>query len=323
MIKNIAIAILAILGLLSIGSYFAWYYPAELLSHFRYQYLVIALLLAVSITLLQRYGLLKSKAILITSFLILGLNAIEILPWWLPHPQQVVHRSAQLRILSFNVHEKNTAYAAVIDLVRQDQPNVALFIEVDTTSVWCQKLQAGLQQTLPYSFCSSGAGLALFSDRPFQKVAVIDLEGFGQHLLADVTVDQQVLRFIGTHPFVPIAPATFQQRNLQLAALAKYIGQQPTPVIIAGDFNLSPWSPYYRQFIQATALHNARLGFGILPSWPYPTTFKKNLPSGLLPLLRIPIDHCLVSKELGVVNMRVSGQANSDHAAIVTDVVWR
>jgi hypothetical protein len=44
MIKNIAIAILGILGWLSIGSYFAWYYPAELLSHFRYQYLVIALL---------------------------------------------------------------------------------------------------------------------------------------------------------------------------------------------------------------------------------------------------------------------------------------
>jgi endonuclease/exonuclease/phosphatase (EEP) superfamily protein YafD len=56
-------------------------------------------------------------------------------------------------------------------------------------------------------------------------------------------------------------------------------------------------------------LKNARDGRGILGSWPVATR---------LPLLRIPIDHMLVSETLGIEDFRLAPDIGSDHMAIVS-----
>lgn len=322
MLKIIAIAAISILGLLSVGSYFAWRYPIELLSHFRSQYLVLSLIITGILFLFLQRGIFKGKILIIASLAIVGLNTVEVLPWFLPHSQQVSSNTKpQIRIESFNVNIENQEYQAAINVVRNDNPNVALFIEIQDE--WFKKLKTGLKDVYPYSFRSPGGGLAIFSQIPLEDVGGINLDGVGHHLIANLEVNGKLIHFIGTHPFVPVKPSTFQRRNLQLLALEKYIQQQQKPVIIAGDFNLTPWSPYYRKFIKKTGLHNTRLGFGTLPSWPHPTTYIKKIPSWLMPLINIPIDHCFVSKEFGVVNTRISGSGNSDHAAIIVDLILR
>lgn len=322
MIKIIAIAAISILGLLSLGSYLAWRYPIELLSHFRVQYLVLSLIFTGILFILLQRAIFKGKTLIIVALAIVGLNTVEVLPWFLPNSQQVSSNTKpHIRIESFNVNVENQEYQAAINVVRNGQPDIALFIEIQDE--WFKNLKIGLKDVFPYSFRSPGGGLAIFSLIPLQDVGGINLGGFGYHLVANLELNGKLIHFIGTHPFVPIKPLTFQRRNSQLLALQKYIQQQEKPAIIVGDFNLTPWSPYYRNFIRKKSLHNTGLGFGTLPSWPHPATYIKNIPRWLMPLINIPIDHCFVSKEFGVVNTRISGSGNSDHAAIVVDLVLR
>jgi endonuclease/exonuclease/phosphatase (EEP) superfamily protein YafD len=320
MLKIIVIAALCIIGLLSLTSYFAWFYPIELLTHFRVQYLVITIILTAILFILNQKRIIKSKAPFFLGLVIISLNIVEILPWYLPNSQQAVNQKHQIRIESFNVNVENQEYQKSIDIVRKDNPDIALFIEIHDT--WCNNLKTGFKDIFPYSFRSSGGGLTVFSRIPLEDSDGINLDKAGHHLVTNFKINGKTVHFIGTHPMVPVKPQTFHRRNRQLAALEKYINKQKEPVIIAGDFNLSPWSPYYRKFIKKTNLHNTRLGFGILPSWPRPATHVK-IPSWLIPLLNIPIDHCLVSKDFGVVNTRVGQHGNSDHAAIVVDLLLR
>ncbi|AFY31658.1 endonuclease/exonuclease/phosphatase family protein [Calothrix sp. PCC 7507] len=318
----LAIASLLILALLSICSYIAWSWPLELITHFRIQYFVLSLIISIVFGILWRTRHLKSKLLLFMALLLLGMNAIEVIPWHLPHAQQVIANSTkQIRILSFNLNIKNKNDNEVINLVRNERPDLALFIEVDQSIV--EELKTGLKSSLPYSFRSPGGGLAILSRLPIKDAKGDNFNGQGGHnLIATLEVDKQLIKFIGTHPLVPVTRNNFHRRNQQLAALTNYIQNINQPLILAGDFNLTPWSPYYRRFVNKTKLHNTRLGFGILPSWPRPASHI-NLPTWLLPTMNIPIDHCFVSQQFGVARTYIGANANSDHASLITDLVLR
>ncbi|MDZ7962083.1 MAG: endonuclease/exonuclease/phosphatase family protein [Aulosira sp. DedQUE10] len=313
---------LLILGFLSLGSYIAWFWPLELFAHFRVHYLIVSLITTIILGILWRKRHLKSKLIVIAALLLVGLNVIEVLPWYLPHAQQLAgNASKQIRLLSFNINIDNYNYNEVIKVVQDNQPDAALLIEIDQRGF--ENLKTGLKSTLPYTFRSPGGGLALFSRLPIQDVKANNFNGKGGHnIIATLVVDKKPITLIGTHPLVPITRNNFHQRNLQLAALSDYIQEINQPLIIMGDFNLTPWSPYYQQFINKTNLHNTRLGFGILPSWPRPATHV-NLPNWLISLMNIPIDHCLVSKHFSVAGINTGANGNSDHAPLITDLVLR
>ena len=318
----VATAMLLALGLLSVLSYIAWFWPLELLTHFRIQYLISSLIVSSVLVILWRTHYLKSKVLVLAALLLVGLNGIEVIPWYLPHSQQVLGKAAKpIRVLSFNLNIQNNRDNEVINAVRKSHPDLALFLEVDQDAV--ENLKAGLKDTLPYSFRSPGGGLALLSRFPIQQASGDNFNGKGGHnLLATIEVDRKPIQVIGTHPLVPVTRKNFHSRNRQLAALSDYILRLNQPLILLGDFNLTPWSPYYRRFINKTSLHNTRLGFGILPSWPRPATHV-HFPSWLIPLVNISIDHCLVSKHFSVARIYTGGNANSDHASLVTDLVLR
>jgi endonuclease/exonuclease/phosphatase family metal-dependent hydrolase len=63
--------------------------------------------------------------------------------------------------------------------------------------------------------------------------------------------------------------------------------------------------------IERIGLINAREGFGVLPTWPtyYGST-----------ALMIPIDHCLVSEDIRVFNIRTGAHIGSDHLPLIVDI---
>jgi endonuclease/exonuclease/phosphatase (EEP) superfamily protein YafD len=98
-------------------------------------------------------------------------------------------------------------------------------------------------------------------------------------------------------------------RNLEFLDLARMIGAEHDPVVLAGDLNSTGWSPRFTDLLADARLRDSRQGFGVQASWP--TQFM---------LLGIPIDHCLVSPEIQVLDRRVGGPVGSDHLPIVIDV---
>ena len=121
-----------------------------------------------------------------------------------------------------------------------------------------------------------------------------------------------MLSVVTVHPRPPLRRHDFRHRNEQLRDAASMVRALPMPKILVGDFNTSPWSPYYTQLIRHTGLVNARQGFGLLPTWPAFLSW---------PFLMIPIDHCLVSSDIRVIALSTGRNIGSDHLPLIVDMV--
>lgn len=162
--------------------------------------------------------------------------------------------------------------------------------------------------------------MLVYSKQPLGNARV---EFFGTErnasVIAQLAIAAQPVTLLATHPLPPAKPSFFQSRNQQLARISEYLATLENQIILAGDLNTTMWSPYYRRLAQRTGLHNAREGFGILPTWPTPGTYRR-LPGWLTLLLSIPIDHCLLSQGLEAVNVYTGSHIDSDHRPLLVDI---
>ncbi len=84
-------------------------------------------------------------------------------------------------------------------------------------------------------------------------------------------------------------------------------------LVFPGATNWStPWSPHFRRLLRDSELRDVARGRGLSPTW-YPTP----LPLG------IPIDHVLVSDEIGVAQREVGPDLGSDHRAVRVELSFR
>ncbi len=108
----------------------------------------------------------------------------------------------------------------------------------------------------------------------------------------------------------------WNERNAILGALAERINADPigTAILVAGDFNTPPWSPYYRRLTSDAQLVDTSGAF--LP----PAT--RIVERGWLPdLFGAPVDHILVSEGIGWRPNRVGPDLGSDHLPVTADLV--
>ena len=80
--------------------------------------------------------------------------------------------------------------------------------------------------------------------------------------------------------------------------------------IIAGDLNITRWSPWFEVLTGAGGLRDGQEGFGLQTTW----------PSRMGRWFGIAIDHTLVSSSIRVVNRTVGPNLGSDHYPVVTTV---
>ncbi|MCS6813347.1 MAG: endonuclease/exonuclease/phosphatase family protein, partial [Cyanobacteria bacterium] len=286
-------SIVAITLLAVISTHFGWWLGLELASHFQMQYAIAASLLLIGILCTRQ------KLASFLGLFCVALLFTHIVPWYLP--SNPVKTGIPLRLLIANVNVKNRQALPVLSLIQQEQPDVIVLMEMNA---WWLSQLSPLHQQWPYSFgqgADSPFGIAILSRIPLQQP---QLQLFGTNdipsIVTGLRLPGQLVTLVATHPPPPIQPDLFHERNRHLASAAAYIQRLQPPIVVAGDLNTSMWSPYYRRLIASTELLNARRGFGVLPTWPNPGTYGRNIPGILLWLLSIPIDHCLISLDLGV-----------------------
>ncbi|MBW4495467.1 MAG: endonuclease/exonuclease/phosphatase family protein [Oscillatoria princeps RMCB-10] len=275
----------------------------ELTSHFKVQYL------GIGFCTLFFFLMARKKAWCLVSLFCIAINLLEVVPWYLPQPASAGETVTQLRLLQSNVLTSNRQYYKVISLVRKEKPDVAVFIEVSKS--WAKELEV-LRESFPYVFLNQDGdyfGTAIYSKLPLANKSIKDLGGGRKTIMAEVTIQGQLVSLLASHPNIPTGRSGFKQRNKQLSELGNYVVKFKNPVVMVGDFNTTMWSPHYKKFVGKAGLRNARAGFGTLPTWP---TF--------FPLLYIPIDHCLVSPEIEVVKIRRGREVGSDHLPLIADL---
>ena len=298
-LKRIKLLVVLLVLFSLMGNFGTLHWTLALTSHFKVQYLL--LLLGCMLMLLW----IRWWWWAFLGFLGVILNAMVVLPWYFQ--DTLIPESHDLKLLLANVNIDNKNYSALIQLVATEKPTILIVQEGNRH--WVKHLKA----LFPYQLVppkSRFFGTSIFSQLPFEQTQVLTLGSQEQESLhVKVKVNEKMISLVTTHPFPPIGQHFFERRNNQLFAVKSFIQSLSGSKILMGDLNMSMWSPFYVKLFENTGLVNARQGFGWLPSWP---TF--------LPIFMIPIDHCLVSPDMKVVNIRTGQSINSDHLPLIVEI---
>lgn len=311
LVNGLAVPLLLLVVLLSVLSYLGRVHLFfELLSHFRFQFFVLSW---IPFVLLSLTG---ERPWIWTALFCLGLNGVAIAPWYLPLPV-LEETGPPLRVMVSNVLSENRSYDAFYQLVEQEQPDLLVTLEVNDQ--WVREL-ADLERILPYSAIEpreDNFGIALYSKQPLDDLEWVRWGempgqiGGGPSITAQIDWQGQLIELVATHPLPPINPGYFEARNDHLRSLTQYLqglgGGRPR--LVLGDLNTTMWSPFYQSLVRKAKLKNSREGFGIQPTWP-----------SEMPLLQIPIDHVLTSREFTVLDSRRRRLVGSDHDVLLADV---
>ena len=231
-----------------------------------------------------------------------GIAAAAVVPGWLVDHGPEEHGTS-LRVLSLNLLYNNTQVAAALEEVSRTRADVVFCSEV--TPEWQAGLSAGLA-SFPHR-CLHGApgcyGVALYSRLPLRDAVVVPV-GFdwAPAIRAVVETAAGPVGLLGVHTPRPGSRRRCEQRNIALKALPAVVATLPTPHIVLGDFNATPWNPSYRAMLDATKLVPLS-HCDFRPTW----------PSSLPWPLRIPIDHVLASDGVGLEHAEVGASFGSDH----------
>ncbi len=279
----------------------------ELFAHFRLQYLVVACLLSVIFLALRNRA--WAGLMLVTT----AINALPVSMWYLAGTKQPTTISASITVLQANVYSDNSNTEALLELIAAEQPDFVFLQEVNED--WVTAM-AALKGSYPHGYAiprNDNFGIAIYAREPLLGVDTIESPPRGlPSLVARQSIGGQTVTFVTTHPVPPLGAAWFEDRNMQLASIADVIVSIPGPKALVGDLNTTMWAHHYGILVDATGLVNARYGFGVIPTWP------RNLP-----FASIPIDHCLVSDEFVVLDVRAGADIGSDHRPLIVKLALK
>ena len=297
----------------------------DALNDLRLQYFVLSVIAAIAFYFTRR------KIPFWISLAILTINAVAILPWYIPPFNATQNPDGQsFRLLAINVLNQNREYHRVIDWINHEQADLVILSEVIAKwNPWSEALTV-LNDEYPYHVRQDDMEIEIYSRWPL-SIRHQQPYGEGQDfriirgfVVLDVDVDGQPVVAIATHAFPQafFGRQGFDLRNQHLQDLGRYLAQlthsqdspsSTVPIMVAGDLNVTPWSPHYRDLMTQSGLKDARQGFGLLPSQ---SSFMPQAP-----IFAIPIDHSFVSHNIEVVDIYTGPNVGSDHLPVTTNMI--
>jgi len=297
----------AVAGLITVVSLLGFlgslHWTLDLLSHFRVQYLQLALLVAGACLWVRRN---KCAVVLIC---LAAFNYAFVLPLYMGKPNTTGAQNPPVRAMLMNLNASNGNTEQVLKTIETADPDLIVLEEV--TPSWAFELSQ-LSETYPHHIVEPREGcfgITLLSKLPVSQGKVVEIGSAGvPSILATVHLPQGDCSLIATHPVPPIGAEYARHRNNQLAELPELIREQKYPVLLIGDLNTSPWSPYFSKLLRNSGLKDSMKGFGFQPTWPSSN-----------PFIRIPIDHMLHAPKILIHNRMVGGDIGSDHFPVIID----
>ena len=277
----------------------------ELATHFRAQYALALSGFALILLALRRWG----WSALFGAFALLNLALIAP-AFWESDPASAAGNSPTLRALLANVNMGNRDSERLQRLIVASDPDIILLLEA---TPWLLEQLRDLGARYPHRIAEprdDPFGIALFSRQP---LAQSQLVRFGDAasppaIVATMIAGARSFTLIGAHPWPPVSAGLAEGRNEQLRALASQARQSSLPLLVLGDLNISPWSPWFARLLADSGLRDSRSGRGIQPSW----------PADWWPLW-IPIDHALFSAGIRIQQREIGPAIGSDHYPVIVD----
>ena len=280
----------------------------DLFSHFRLQYLVLAA------ALIPAALVLRARAAAVALGVLAAANAWAVKDVWLGGEAAVV--GLPVRVASINVWgPKNPTPEKLLDFAHAANPDV--LVVVDAQDERWRAVREGLGALYPHRAprdWREGAPILLFSRLPIVASSQEPPGGRRPRLVGEVVAGGRAIMVVGVHPYSPSPrrPGRSWLRDRELDTIATRVGGADRPVVVAGDFNVTPFSPHFRDLLARAGLRDAAAGQGWSGTW----------PSWFWPA-RIPIDHILVGGPLGVASFRRGPFIGADHFPVIADLRLR
>ncbi|QYY36599.1 endonuclease/exonuclease/phosphatase family protein [Ruficoccus sp. ZRK36] len=267
------------------------------LSHFRLEYFACLGLLGLFCLFTRR------PILLVLTLVFLFWNGAEIFS--VPDSPEPAPEARVYKAASFNIHTANREFDKILAWVREEDPD--FFVIVEATNAM-EPLYKELEKIYPQikrrSMGRGGFGAMIYSHYPIIE------ERFGWAGVGTVPVRIELpegpIMLVAMHPQAPVSKMAWGWRNGTLRDIATFCARQSDPVLLMGDMNCSPWSPFYKKFEHESGLSAPDVRW--LP--------RRTWPAGL-PFMWVPIDQFFVSKQIQPLAEWVGPEIGSDHYPIV------
>lgn len=254
----------------------------------------------------------------------LALPAIALSLWVLPVvlPVEAASGSRTLRIAYANVNAWNAPAAEAVEWFESSDADVVALIEC--SQEWVDALRAATRADSalwPNAVVRIEGhpigGVAVLSKCPIRDVeAIISPEGRFQMVDAVVEAPSGRVRIMVAHPVPPVDVAAVAMRNAEISWLAQRCASSPLPTAVVADFNDTPFGRALREFAAHSGMRTAASVTGMVTTWPARVA---GVPWPAP--LRIAIDHCFVSREIGIASLSAGPRIGSDHLPLVIDIL--
>ncbi|MEX2214627.1 MAG: endonuclease/exonuclease/phosphatase family protein [Phycisphaeraceae bacterium] len=297
------------------------WWALDLLNHFR------PLLLVMLVALCCVPSLIRQPVWRLALIAGVAVNSAMVLPIFFGRDTREANLDIPpLTVLAFNVHTANKQHDDAVKYMAATGADLILVQEVN--DAWLADLQQGLPEydVLLARARDDNFGIALLARRDALH------ETRGLRITSVKTIDPSAglsrvpaiellghwhgrpLAFMGLHTLPPLIASVAAHRNAQLAGAGQWArDHERIASLIIGDLNATPWCMPFRRLMTETDLFNAMQG-----RWPT-GTWHSSLPG----LLRLPIDHCLHSRELVTLSCEIGSQSfGSDHRPMLVKLGW-
>lgn len=213
----------------------------------------------------------------------------------------------QKKVMSVNAYKDNRAPKQLAIAIHEANPDLLLIMEM--TGKVAQALSPVLER-YTYSLetpVRDGFKISLFSKNPLDKEK-ITYHGPGNTplLQARTHIEGRKNQVFSAHPKPPLSAQWCNERAAYFFEVERTINENnDLPIIMLGDFNSVPWESHFKGFLDSTQLKSTIEGYGYHTTWP-----------AFFPLLGIPMDHILISKDKKYNDLHVGPYVGSDHYPI-------
>lgn len=212
----------------------------------------------------------------------------------------------RLKIVTANLLWSNRQHQLLRDWLKVEDPDIV--ITQETTSLWAVELGRLTGLLVHRRLPGPADDLAILSRYPFDMAEEAGIRTHGTLAMATLSIKERRIDLMGLHASVPTSPARRIARDDMFEDIARFARRTNHPLIIAGDFNATPWNHSMRRLVRESPLRHAP-GFW-RPTW---TAYVPHW-------MGIPLDHVLGATGCRVVDRHVGPDIGSDHRPVVAIV---